>query len=264
MTVRKDRCVWITGGSMGLGRALALRCAREGWRVVASARSQDALEGLVDEGSSLPGRIEAVPLDVTDHEAVAAAVKRIEDEIAPVGLAVLNAGTHRPMAAQSFRAGDVDALLRLNVLGVANCLEALLPRMIDRGAGHLALVASIAGYSGLPTAAGYGASKAALINMAESLKPELDALGIKLQLVNPGFVKTPLTDKNDFPMPFLMPADAAAEAFFRGLQSDRFEIVFPRRLVYLLKLLRCLPYGPFFALTRRTLPKSSQGNPGKE
>ena len=169
---------------------------------------------------------------------------------------VLNAGTHRPMSASAFRAADVEALLRLNVLGVAYCLEALLPVMIARGQGHLALVASLAGYAGLPTAAGYGASKAALINMAEALKPELDTLGIKIQVVNPGFVETPLTDKNEFPMPFLIPANTAAEAFFRGLSSGRFEIIFPRRFAYLMKLLRILPYGPFFALTRRALSKS--------
>lgn len=246
--------MWITGASMGLGRALALRSAQAGWRVVASARGQEGLDSLVQEAAGLPGQVSAFPLDVTDAMAVAEAVRQIESEIAPIGLAVLNAGTHRPMTAKDFRAADVEALLRLNVLGVAHCLEALLPAMMGRGQGQLAMVASLAGYAGLPSAAGYGASKAALINMAESLKPELEASGVKIQVVNPGFVETPLTDKNDFPMPFLMPATAAAEAFFRGLSSDSFEIIFPRRFAYLMKFLRCLPYRLFFALTRRALP----------
>ncbi len=254
MPLPKDHCIWITGASLGLGRALALRCAREGWRVVASARGREQLESLAAEAADLSGEITPYPLDVTDAAAVAAAVQHVEAEIAPIGIAVLNAGTHRPMAAESFRAEDIEGLLKLNVLGIANCLEALLPRMIARRQGRLALVASVAGYAGLPTAAGYGASKAAVINMAESLKPELDRLGVTLQVVNPGFVQTPLTDRNDFPMPFLMPADAAAEAFFRGLGSQRFEIVFPRRFVYLMKFLRMLPYRLFFALTRRTVP----------
>ncbi|WP_299397268.1 SDR family NAD(P)-dependent oxidoreductase [Pelagibius sp.] len=254
MPLPKDHCILITGASLGLGRALALRCARAGWRVVASARGREQLESLAAEAAELSGEITPYPLDVTDAAAVAAAVQHVEAEIAPIGIAVLNAGTHRPMAAESFRAADVEGLLKLNVLGIANCLEALLPRMIARRQGRLALVASVAGYAGLPTAAGYGASKAAVINMAESLKPELDRLGVVLQVVNPGFVQTPLTDKNDFPMPFLMPADAAAEAFFRGLESQRFEIVFPRRFVYLMKLLKLLPYRLFFALTRRTVP----------
>ena len=256
VSLKIGQCVWITGASMGLGRALALRCARDGLQVVASARGREQLDSLVAEATGLPGGISAVPLDVTDAQAVSETVAQIESDIAPIGLAVLNAGTHRPMSASTFQAADVEALLRLNVFGVAYCLEALLPVMIRREEGHLALVASLAGYAGLPTAAGYGASKAALINMAEALKPELDALGIKIQVVNPGFVETPLTDKNEFPMPFLMPADTAAEAFFRGLSSDRFEIVFPRRFAYLMKLLRILPYGPFFALTRRALSKS--------
>lgn len=255
MSLDNGNCVWITGASMGLGRALALRLAKEGRLVVASARGQEQLDSLVEEAAGLPGRVAAVSLDVTDAAAVGDAVSRIESEIAPIGLAVLNAGTHRPMTARDFKAADVEVLLRLNVMGVAHCLEALLPLMIGRGRGQLALVASLAGYAGLPSAAGYGASKAAIINMAESLKPELDSLGIKIQVVNPGFVDTPLTEKNDFPMPFLMPATAAAEAFCRGLASERFEILFPRRFAYLMKLLGCLPYWLFFALTRRALPK---------
>ncbi|NIA72413.1 SDR family NAD(P)-dependent oxidoreductase [Pelagibius litoralis] len=255
MTLRDGQCAWITGASMGLGRALALRCAREGWQVVASARGQAGLDSLVEESAALPGNVVAVPLDVTDGQAVAAAVRQIETEIAPIGVAVLNAGTHRPIGAGDFKADDVETLLRLNVMGIAHCLEALLPAMIGRRGGQLALVASLAGYAGLPSAAGYGASKAAVINMAESLKPELDALGVKIQVVNPGFVETPLTAKNAFPMPFLMPADAAAEAFFRGLLSRHFEIIFPRRFAYLMKCLRVLPYWLFFKLTRQALPK---------
>lgn len=256
MTLRKGHCAWITGASKGLGRALAIRCAAAGWHVVASARGAAELNSLVEESAGLPGQITVLPLDVTDAQAVAAAVDRIETDIAPLGIAVLNAGTHRPISAKDFKAEHVEALLRLNVMGIAHCLEALLPAMIRRGSGQIALVASVAGYAGLPTAAGYGASKAAVINMAEALRPELDALGITLQVVNPGFVETPLTDKNEFPMPFLMPAPAAAEAFFQGLLGTSFEIVFPRRFIFLMKLLKILPYWLFFKLTRKALPKS--------
>jgi short-subunit dehydrogenase len=168
---------------------------------------------------------------------------------------VLNAGTHAPMTASDFSAATVRRLVDINLLGVAHCLEPLLAAMRARGAGQIAVVASVAGYSGLPTAAAYGASKAGLINMCEALKPECDRIGIKLQLVNPGFVKTPLTDKNTFPMPFLMPVDRAVDRLVAGLASDRFEIVFPRRLAWLLKALRCMPYGAYFALTRRTITK---------
>lgn len=248
-------CAWVTGASSGIGQALALRLARAGWTVVASARRAEPLAALSAEAEALSGSIRTVPLDVTDTAAVQAALRDLEQEIGPVALAVLNAGTHKPVRAVDFTAADARDLLDLNLIGTTQCLEALLPPMIARRRGQIAVVASVAGYFGLPTSAVYGASKAGLINMAESLKPELDGFGVQLQLVCPGFVRTPLTDKNDFPMPFLMELEDAAEAFYRGLMSDRFEIVFPRRLAYLMKVVRLLPYPLFFALTRRMVPK---------
>jgi NAD(P)-dependent dehydrogenase (short-subunit alcohol dehydrogenase family) len=243
--------VWLTGASAGIGRALALRLARDGWRVAASARRGDALDSLRQEARGLPGEIRAFPVDVTDRRAVAACVAAIEREFGRIDLALLNAGTHEPMPADKFSAAIVQRLLDINVMGVANGLEAVLPLLIARGAGRVAIVASLAGYGGLPSAAAYGASKAALINMAESLRPELLERGVVLQVINPGFVKTPLTDKNDFDMPFLISAEDAAEAILRGLKSDRFEIAFPGAFVRLMKLLRLLPYGLYFRLTRR-------------
>ncbi|HNB29106.1 MAG TPA: SDR family NAD(P)-dependent oxidoreductase, partial [Alphaproteobacteria bacterium] len=160
-------------------------------------------------------------------------------------------GTHKPMPAGQFSAATLRALMEINLFGVAHGLEALLPRMIARGRGRVALVASLAGYSGLPSAAAYGASKAALINLAEAMRPELRANGVVLQVINPGFVRTPLTAKNDFPMPFLIDAADAAEAIRRGLMSDRFEIAFPWLFARLMKLLRALPYRLFFLLTQR-------------
>ncbi len=240
--------VWITGASSGIGRALAIRLADEGHRVVVSARSVHELEELADRSG---GRIVSVPLDVTDARAVAAAVDRIETEAGPIGTAILNAGTHRPVKARDFRSDELARLLDLNLLGTARCLEAVMPRMIARRAGTIAVVASVAGYSGLPTAAYYGASKAALINMAESLKFDLDAAGVRLKLVNPGFVRTPLTDRNAFPMPFMIEAEEAAERIAKGLRGEGFEIAFPWRLVLRLKLLRLLPYALYFPLVAR-------------
>lgn len=166
-------------------------------------------------------------------------------------MAVLNAGTHIPVSATNLTAEPFSTLIETNLMGVVHGLAALLPRFIERRAGHVAVVASVAGYRGLPTGAAYGATKAALINMCESLKPELDSLGIRLTLVNPGFVKTPLTDKNPFAMPFLMDVDRAAARLADGLETKRFEITFPRRFTWLLKALRVLPYPLYFALTRR-------------
>ena len=244
--------VWITGASSGIGEALARRLARDGRRVAVSARSATALDTLA---AADPSHLMAVPLDVTDATACTAAVAEIETRFGEIDLAVLNAGMHQPMSADDFSTATLRRLLDINLLGVAHCLEPLLARMAARRRGHVALVASVAGYGGLPTAAAYGPSKAALINMAESLKLDCDRLGIKLQLVDPGFVKTPLTDRNDFPMPFLMPVDAAVDALIAGLATRRFEIVFPRRFAILLKLLNMLPYDAYFALVRRMTGK---------
>lgn len=241
--------VWITGASSGIGEALARRLARDGRTVAVSARNADALAGLARDGD---GRIHAFPLDVTDAAACAAALDAIEAAHGPIDLAVLNAGTHRPTPLRDFTVEAVRGLVETNLMGVVNCLAPTLARMRRRRAGHVAVVASVAGYGGLPTASAYGATKAALINMTEALKPECDAAGIRLQLVCPGFVKTPLTDRNDFPMPFLMPVEKAVDRFVAGLASRRFEITFPAHFALMLKLLNALPYGLYFRVLRGT------------
>ncbi|WP_119168087.1 SDR family NAD(P)-dependent oxidoreductase [Algihabitans albus] len=246
-------CIWITGASQGLGRALALELVRRGRTVVASARGLDKLQELVKDAALEHGQGRVVPwaLDVTDGPAVAEAVRTIERDVGPIETAVLNAGTHAPVDGWSLKAEDFRKLVEINVMGTVFCLEPMIAAMKARRRGRIAVVASLSGYRGLPSAAAYGLTKAGLINMCESLRPELALAGLTVQVVNPGFVRTPLTDKNDFPMPFLMEPEAAARAFAEGLESDRFEIVFPRRFAYLLKLLRLLPYGLYFALTRR-------------
>ena len=145
-------------------------------------------------------------------------------------------------------------LVAIIVLAVLTAIETMLPRFRVRGNGHIAVVSSVAGYQGLPSAAAYGATKAALINMCEALRAELQPKGVMLSVVTPGFVRTPLTDRNTFTMPFLIDADTAARRIVDGLQTSRFEITFPRRFSYLMKLLRLLPYGLFFAITRRLRP----------
>lgn len=246
--------VWITGAGKGLGRALALELARRGRVVAASARTGADLDTLSQLSSSLPGRIDGFPLNVTDGDAVARTVDAIEAHCGPLAMVVLNAGTHIPVSVTALTAEPFRTLIDTNLMGVVHGLVAVLPRFIERRAGHVVVVGSVAGYRGLPTGAAYGATKAALINMCESLKPELDPLGVRLTLVNPGFVKTPLTDKNPFPMPFLMDVDKAAARLADGLESHRFEITFPRRFTWLLKALRLLPYPLYFALTRRLVP----------
>lgn len=240
--------VWITGSSSGLGRALALHMARQGWEVIASARSADALDRLAAE---VPGRIHPAPLDITDRQAVSTAVADILAQHGTIDLAVLNAGTYEPDGIEGFTAERLAQIVGLNLIGTGNCLEPLLAHFRERGAGHVALVASLSGYRGLPQAASYGASKAGLICLAESLRAEAHNVGIKVQVINPGFVETPLTARNDYAMPFLMPVEAAVAALYRGLMGSSFEIVFPRRLAAILKLARMMPYRLYFPLVHR-------------
>lgn len=250
--VAPKRVAWITGASSGIGRALAVLMQADGWTVVASARRADVLADL--RGTDGPP-IVPLPLDVTDAAAVAQAVRRIRTEVGPIDTAVLSAGTYVPMRAREFSARVVHDTLTLNTMGVAHCLESLLPGMLERGSGRIVAVASLAGYRGMPTSAAYGASKAAVIHMLEALQPELAGTGVVLQVANPGFVRTPLTDRNTFPMPFRMEVEDAVAALYAGMQTARFEIVFPRSFALLLKVARLLPIGLYLRLMRRMVPR---------
>jgi len=249
-SLEAGKTAWIVGASSGIGRAVAKALADRGLRVFASARRAEALQALAADSE---GEIIPLPLDVGDGAALTAAVERIERESGPPDLVVYCAGVWRPMRLGDFSAGALRETVEINLLGAANLLEVLLPGMCRRGEGHIALVSSVAGYRGLPMGAAYGASKAALTHMAEALRPECERAGITLQVVSPGFVDTPMTEVNRFPMPFLMDVETAARRLLDGLASKRFEIHFPRRLSWQLKLLRCLPTPLFFALTRRML-----------
>ena len=230
---------WITGASTGIGAALATACIQAGHKVMGSARRLDKLQQL---GDTLGSNFTALPLDVTDYNAVR---QLIHDHPLP-DVVVLNAGGYMADNATNFSASNLKYHLDLNVMGIANALEHLLPAMFKRGSGQIALVASVAGYRGLPNGASYCSSKAAVIALAESLRFDCMKAGIKLQVINPGFVETPLTDKNTFKMPFIIPAEKAAKVMLAGLESDQFEICFPKRFAYGLKFLGILPDALYF------------------
>lgn len=242
---------WVTGAGKGIGRAVALRLAADGWTVAVSARSRDDLESLARDAEALAGSAMSYVLDVTDAGAVRDVARDIEAELGVIDQVVLNAGTHQPMTARDFSVETLRKLMEVNLLGTGNCLEAVLPGFIARGSGRIAVMASVTGYRGLPTSAAYGATKAGLINMCEAMRPQLDKAGVTLQVINPGFVDTPLTRKNDFPMPFLVTPEKAADSIVRGLASRRFEIAFPWQMAMLMNLFRLLPYPIAFAITRR-------------
>ncbi|WP_181707097.1 SDR family NAD(P)-dependent oxidoreductase [Chthonobacter rhizosphaerae] len=243
-----DGVAWVTGASSGIGREVAARLAKGGWRVVVSARSEAALAALAAEH---PGRIVPFRLDAEDRAAAATAVARIEAEVGPIALAVLNAGIYLPVKGDALTLEPFTRSVAVNLTGTVDVLVPLIDAMKTRRKGQIAVVSSVAGYSGLPTSAAYGATKAALFNLCESLKFDLDRLGILLQVVSPGFVDTPATKTNPFPMPFLISVETAGERIVRGLGRRAFEITFPRRFTYGLKALRLLPYSLYFPIVKR-------------
>ena len=245
----KDGQAWVTGASAGIGRAVALRLADDGWTVWVTARSAGKLDALAAER---PGRIKALPADITDAGAMVAAVETITEE-GPLALAILNAGAYAPMRAQEFDAATAKNTFDVNLTGTANGLDPVLKHMIARRAGHVALTASVAGYRGLPRAAAYSATKAAMIAMAEALAFDLIDLGVRISVINPGFVKTEATAVNDFEMPFVMSTEEAAKRIVEGLKKPGFEIAFPKRFAILLRLIGLLPNRAYFWVMRKMM-----------
>ena len=245
--------IWITGASSGLGRELARQYAAAGHRVCVSARGTAALDQLAADCREMAGEIHPFTLDITEMDQVTECFRHLVESVGMPDLCVLNAGTHTENPATDFDRNVYQRLMNINYMGVVNCLQEIVPAYLQQNRGQIAVVSSVAGYRGLPNASAYGASKAALINMCESLQPELAAANIHLQLVNPGFVRTPLTDMNEFPMPFLMEVDDAATAMIKGIAGKSFEITFPRRFTWLLKILQKLPYAIYLKLTKQLL-----------
>jgi NADP-dependent 3-hydroxy acid dehydrogenase YdfG len=244
----RDLRVWVVGASSGIGAGLAAALLARGARVALSARREAELERMA---APYGMRALAVPLDVTDAAAIAPALLRVVSAWGGVDLVVLCSGTHQPVRAWELDAAETRRLVDVNVNGVFNCLPPVVLQLLQQGAGGVAVVSSVAGYGGLPTALVYGATKAALINLTETLYLDLAPRGIGVYLINPGFVKTPLTDRNDFRMPALISVAEAAEAIIAGFGRGDFEIHFPKRFTLWLKLLRLLPYRWYFALVRR-------------
>lgn len=242
------RVVWLVGASTGIGRATAMRLHQAGARVIVSARNAAALQAFAQQH---PGS-EALPLDATDRDAMRRAAAALVQRHGRIDVAVYCAGTYRAMRATEF---DLDVVLQhqqVNYVGALHLLDAVLPVLLAQGHGHLSLVGSVAGYRGLPQALAYGPTKAALINLAETLYLDLQPRGIGVSVVNPGFVETPLTAQNAFHMPALITPEEAAEQIMRGWARGDFEIHFPKRFTLWLKALQMLAYRPYFAAVRRS------------
>ncbi|SPF77191.1 putative oxidoreductase [Aliiroseovarius pelagivivens] len=233
MTEFSGKTYWLVGASEGLGRALAKRLDEEGAHVILSARNAERLEQL--RGELRNGQV--VPLDVTDIDAVRTAAA----SVGPLDGVIYNAGAYEPMRATDW---DSDAALRMsdvNFTGALRVLGEVVPEFVSKAHGDITLVGSLAGYRGLPAAIGYGASKAALVSLAETMRSDLKGSGVTVRLVNPGFIKTRLTEKNSFRMPMLMTPEAAAERVLSAMKKRRFRTDFPAPFSW---AIRCLSYAP--------------------
>jgi NAD(P)-dependent dehydrogenase (short-subunit alcohol dehydrogenase family) len=248
----KGRVVWLVGASTGIGRATAARLHNAGARVVVSARSRELLDSFAAQH---PGSL-ALTLDATDRTAMKQAAAQIVERHGRIDLVVYCAGTYRAMRAPQFDYDLAERHVQVNYLGALVMLEAVMPQMLAQAkageAGHISLISSVAGYRGLPQSLAYGPTKAALINLAETLHLDLSPLGLGVSVINPGFVETPLTAQNEFRMPALITPEDAAKAIIEGWQDGDFEIHFPKRFTLWLKGLRHLGYGAYFAAVRRS------------
>lgn len=231
----KGKRIWIIGASSGLGAAVARRLSRDGANLVLSARSEDDLKDLADE----IGGAEIVPLDVTDLDAVEAAVKHLGQ----IDRLIYSAGAYHPMAADKWNSKQILTMIDVNLSGAIRVLGGVLPGMLERGDGWITLIGSLSGFRGLPGALGYGVSKCALMHLAENLRADLKDTGVQIQRVNPGFIKTKLSDKNDFDMPQIMEPEEAGERVVKAMRSGKFSVSFPAPFAWLFTWGRAVPLG---------------------
>ena len=250
-----DGVVWVTGAGKGIGRSLAIQLAKEGRKVAVTSRTESDLTSLESETDDMAGMIYPYPGDIKDAKEIKLLINKIQTDVGVIELAILNAGTFIRFGVDKFSPELFREQIEINTMGAVNCLSPVMHDMKMRREGHIVVVSSLSAYRGLPYASAYGASKAALTNMCESLKPELDNFNVKISVVHPGFVRTPLTDQNNFEMPFLVDAEYATKRIIKGIRRGKFEIAFPSTFALIMKLLRCLPYYLYFSATKRISKK---------
>ena len=243
--------IWVTGASSGIGKAVAEKFANEGWKVAVSARRKELLDELAKNQNIL-----SFPLDVTDRTQIKSVFKNILSEFGDLDICLFSSGTYEPKDEQNIDPDKIKNVINVNFLGVIDCVKTIEEFFKNKKSGHISIVSSIAGYRGLPNSSGYGPSKAALTNFSESIYFDFKKFGVRVSIVSPGFIKTPLTDKNQFPMPFLKTPEYAAEKIFNGLvKSKSFEIHFPIGLTLTLKFLRILPYKIYLFLVDKLVKR---------
>tara|TARA_B100000035_G_scaffold82174_1_gene68883 strand:- start:110 stop:868 length:759 start_codon:yes stop_codon:yes gene_type:complete len=247
-----NKVIWITGASSGIGRSLALKFANEGWVVAASARREDLLKEL----NSVNQNIHSFPLDVTNIDQCKTVFKSIIEKFKDVEISVFGTGIHDPRSEKSFNLEKIREITEVNYFGTLNCINAVYDYYKNKESGQISIVSSVAGYRGLPAAGAYCASKSALSSFAESLYFEMKRRNVRVSLVCPGFIKTPMTDKNDFPMPMIKSPEFAADQMYTGLiKKTGFEIHFPKAFTFLMKFLKILPSSIYFKIVEKGMKK---------
>ena len=247
-----NKTIWITGASSGIGKALAIKFAQEGWNVAISARR----ENLLKEISKSQNNIDYFPLDVTDIEKCKTVFNDVKKKLGDVNISVFCTGIHDPKSEKKLNLEKVRKIMEVNFFGTVNSINAVYDYYKDKKSGQISIVSSVAGYRGLPAAGAYCASKSALSSFAESLYFDFKRDNVRISLVSPGFIKTPMTDQNDFPMPMIKSPEFAAEQMFKGLtRSKSFEIHFPKTFTSLMKVLKVIPNGLYFKIVEKGMKK---------
>ena len=243
-----EKKIWITGASSGIGKALAIKFANNGWKVAASARRENLLNDLKKNNPN----IFPFPLDVKDEKLTQNVFKNIVEKFQSLDICVFCTGIHDPDSEKKLSSEKIREIMETNFFGTLNSIMAVSTYFRESKSGHISIVSSVAGYRGLPAAAGYCASKSALISLAESLYFDFKRYNVRVSLINPGFIKTPMTDKNKFPMPMIKSAEFAAEKIFIGLtKKNVFEIHFPIAFTTVMKLLKIMPNWLYFLLVKK-------------
>lgn len=246
-----DGVAWITGAGSGIGRQIAIDLARAGWTVVATMRNAADIATFEDETKGLAGRIISMTCDVTDEQAMDRTIAMIEKDHGAIVLAIFNAGVHSATIGERLEVYNFTATFDVNVYGVIHGLVPVADRMREAGRGQIVLIGSVTSYMGLPSVAAYGATKAALNSIAQSLRFDFDHLNIRVQIVNPGFVDTHLTAKNKTKFPATISVEEASRRILKGIDSGGFEVSFPKRLIWPLKLISMLPATLAYRIIRK-------------
>jgi len=245
--LKNHKKIWITGASSGIGKALALKFAKENWQVAISARRKELLDELAQNEN-----ISSFPLDVTDDNLVKTVFSNILDKFKDIDLCIFCSGAYDPKLEKEINKDQIKKIMNVNFFGVLNCIKTVEEYFKNKKEGHISVVSSVAAYRGLPNSSGYGPSKAALTNLTESLYFDFKKHNVRISLISPGFIKTPLTNQNTFNMPFIKTPEFAADQIFNGLnRTNAFEIHFPKGLTVILKILRILPYYVYLFLINK-------------